>query len=93
VRIARLTLALALAAALVGACGDDGGGHPDVDGSIDSPIDADIDAPPPATFTSYVIDLVQNQTADNTDPKPYSEFSGLNDPDQDNPAAYAVLFN
>jgi hypothetical protein len=92
VKVSRLALALALAVAAVSACGDDGG-HQDTDGSIDSPIDAPIDTPPEVTFTSFVIDLVQNQTASNTDPVPYASFSTLNDPDQDNPAAYAILFN
>ena len=86
------TLALALAFAAGGAltaCGDDGGSaSPDA-----KPIDAhDIDAPPEATFTSYVLDLVLHQTADDSDPRPFAEFSSLADPDADNENAYEALF-
>lgn len=91
-KTAGLARALVLGAALVAGCGDDGS-QPGIDGSIDSPIDADVDAPPPVTFTSFVIDLVEHQTADNTDPVPYATFSNLDDPDQNNPAAYSILFN
>ena len=48
---------------------------------------------PNATFTSYVIDLVNNHGADVT-PAPYSAFSALPDPDGDanNLTAYTSLF-
>jgi hypothetical protein len=73
----------------VAACGDDSG-----DGTtpgIDAPVE--IDAPVGGdTFTSFVIDLVTNQTAGNTDPRPFADFSGLDDPDQDNAGAYTSLF-
>lgn len=87
---ALVALAAALALAAVG-CGDDtsGDNNPGTDGP--SP-DADVDAPPEATFTSFVIDLVMNQTAGNTDPRPYLDFADLDDPDLDNPAAYDSLF-
>lgn len=91
-KAAGLAVALVLGAALIAGCGDDGG-QPGTDASIDSPVDADVDAPPPVTFTSFVIDLVEHQTSDTTDPVPYATFSGLDDPDQDNPAAYSILFN
>lgn len=88
----RIAVAFVLAAALIGACGDDGG-TPAVDAPpmVDAP--PDIDAPSETTFTAFVIDLVLNKTANDTDSVPYASFSGLNDPDQDNPAAYSVLFN
>ncbi len=91
-RFTRLTLALALALAAVSACGDDGGSS-GPDGSIDGMPDAPIDAPPPVTFTSFVIDLVENQPSSTADPVPFAMFSTLDDPDQNNPAAYASLFN
>jgi hypothetical protein len=51
------------------------------------------DAPmPPETLTSYVIDLVQHHTTATDAPRPYSEFSSLNDPDGSNGSAYAPLF-
>ena len=85
-----LAVGLALPAA---ACGDDsgdGGNNPDGPANIDAA--DDIDAPEAATFTRFVIDLVQNQTAGNTDPRPYADFSTLDDPDGENPAAYDPLF-
>jgi hypothetical protein len=82
-------LAIVMGFALA-ACGDD---NPSVqDGSPGS--DA-IDAPMPGnTFTTFVIDLVQNKTADNTDPVAFDQFSTLPDPDGDNnnTAAYDPLF-
>ena len=84
---------LAAVLAVAGACGDDGGGGNDPDAMVDAPIDTPIDTPSEVTFTAFVIDLVQNQTINSTDPKAYSEFSALDDPDLNNPAAYAVLFN
>ena len=82
---------LALAAILAAsACGDDGGTTTPIDAqTIDTP---DIDAPPEVTFTSYVLDMVLHQTAANTDPKPFADFSSLPDPDKDNPNAYEALF-
>ncbi len=70
------------------ACGDDG---TPADPDANTP-DADIDAPATATFTSYVLDLIQNQTASNTDSKPFSEVEALPDPDRDNENAYEALF-
>ena len=85
-------LALAVALAPVAGCGDD-----DDDGDDDVPTidggtaDAGADAGgEPATFTAFVIDLVDNQTADDTDAVTI-DFA-LPDPDQDNPDAYAPLF-
>lgn len=89
----RIALAIAIAAGAA-ACGDDTG---DGDGADPDapPVQPDApnpDAPPPQTFTTYVIDLVENQTAGNTDPRPFAEFSDLDDPDRDNSAAYDPLF-
>ncbi|MGE5180801.1 MAG: hypothetical protein ACM31C_02005 [Acidobacteriota bacterium] len=79
-------------ALLLAACGG-GHGKPMPDTPPQPMPDAMPDAPPqPATLTSYVIDLVQHQTADDTAPKPYSEFSALPDPDTMNGSAYAPLF-
>lgn len=90
-RRALLTAALALAMA---ACGDDGGGDntdgPRPDG--DNTDAMDVDAPPAVTLTSFVIDLVTNQTASNTNPRAYADFATLPDPDTNNPAAYMSLF-
>jgi hypothetical protein len=59
----------------------------------DAPIQPMPDAPiAETTLTTYVIDLVKNQTASNTQAKAYSEFSGLPDPDSNNAAAYTSLF-
>jgi hypothetical protein len=76
---------------LLAACGDD---HlkvrPDAGGTQDAPM---ADAPmTPETLTSYVIDLVQHHTTATDTPRPYSEFSSLNDPDGSNGSAYAPLF-
>ena len=89
--LAALAAAFALAAA---GCGDDTGDGNNPDGhNTDGPNpDADVDAPRVATFTSFVIDLVQNQTAGNTDPRAYLDFADLDDPDLDNPDAYDPLF-
>lgn len=91
----RIAFVLALFAAA--ACGDDSKGKPD--GGVDPDGGTDPDAPPDApieeaTFTTYVIDLVVNKTANDTAPRPASEFESLPDPDGDanNTAAYAPLF-
>ena len=88
----RLRLGLLAAAfAAFAACGDD---NPSV--QADAP---NIDAPPDtpqqgATLTTFVIDLIQNQTADNTQPVAFDQFSTLPDPDGDNNnlTAYSPLF-
>ncbi len=89
-----LLLAAALLAAGLAACGDDEGGSvtdaPNPDGNQTDAMDTD--APPAATLTTFVIDLVTNQTAGNTHPRPYLDFSTLPDPDGNNPAAYGSLF-
>jgi hypothetical protein len=91
-RAVRLAAALALALAAA-ACGDDGGNPgtdgPGPDGDLS---DAMPDGPPMVTLTSFVIELVSNQTAGDTDPRPYAEFATLPDPDADNPDAYGSLF-
>ncbi|MBP8809198.1 MAG: hypothetical protein KBG48_25640 [Kofleriaceae bacterium] len=88
----------AAALALVGlaaACGDDGTPAGEDGRPPDAPmaIDAGIDAPPDAnTFTTFVIDQIQNQTTATASPVPFATFGTLPDPDVDNPAAYAPLF-
>lgn len=83
-------LALTLVA---GACGDDSGDGAATDGRPDSQPDALApDAPVAVTFTAFVVDLVQNQSAATTDPRPFADFATLDDPDSANPAAYAALF-
>jgi len=90
----RLVLALALAVGALSGCGDDGG-SPNLDARNPDGmmVDAPIDGPGEQTFTAFVIDLVDNQTADTTDAVAFATFSTLNDPDTENSAAYAVLFN
>ncbi len=93
---------LLVLAVLAAACGDnnkatpgDGGSDASdagVDAPVDAPRDAPPDAPPAATFTSFVIDQIQNQTSSTTNPVPFATFMGLPDPDSENPAAYNVLF-
>lgn len=81
--------ALALGALVATAgCGDDGGTPVTPDAAVDAPIDA----PPTATFTSFVLDLVTNQTTATGEARPFEDFSTLPDPDQDNPNAYEALF-
>jgi hypothetical protein len=83
---------LLLLVALVAACGDD---HPkqQPDAGVTPDAAPMPDAPmPPETLTSYVIDLVQHHTTATDAPRPYSEFSSLNDPDGSNGSAYAPLF-
>ncbi|NVB76885.1 MAG: hypothetical protein HOV81_00690 [Kofleriaceae bacterium] len=83
-----MRVALALLFALA-ACGDDapakmpdGGMEPDGGGMMET------------TLTSYVKDLILNQTTATAAPKPYSEFGSLPDPDGDanNVGAYSSLF-
>ena len=93
-RSVRLLAAVALTLGIA-ACGDDGGGGDNTDGprpDADNTDAMDVDAPPAVTLTSYVIDLVANQTVGNTNPRAYTDFSTLPDPDTDNPAAYNALF-
>jgi hypothetical protein len=85
-----LAIVLVLGAA---ACGDNKT-QPDAamihDGSTPG-IDA---APPVSTFTTFVINLVENDTNATGTPVAYSTFSALTDPDatNNNTAAYAALF-
>ena len=83
-------LVLALVVAL-GACGDDL--RPGISGDGGGS-DAPPDTPPAANLTTFVIDLIKNQTADNTAPKAFTDFSTLPDPDGDNNNvdAYKSLF-
>ena len=83
---------LVLLLAIVAACGDD---HQKLPADAGPSGDATPmpDAPmPEATLTSYVIDLVQHHTTATEQPRPYSEFSSLPDPDGSNGSAYAPLF-
>src|SRR5205814_7182822 len=90
VAVMKRVLVLAAVIALA-ACGDDirppGGGGGDGGGSGSEGL-------PPATFTTFVIDLILNQTANNTQPKAFVDFSTLPDPDGDtnNLNAYKSLF-
>ena len=89
----RLALVLLLAVAAA-ACSKS---HPQMppDAGMMPPPDAPPpppDGPPPATFTSFVLDLVQHQTADTTQPVPYAQFSSLPDNDGSNGSAYSSLF-
>ena len=83
---------LLLALLVLGACGDDKQ-SPDAAPPPDMGSGSDA-APPGATLTTFVIDLVQNQTADNTQPVSFAMFSTLPDPDGDNnnTHAYDPLF-
>jgi hypothetical protein len=83
-------LAIALVAAVAAACGSDHKAPSDA--MADAAPPPTPDAPASATFTSYVIDLVKNQTSNATAPRPYSEFHTLPDPDVGNGSAYAPLF-
>ena len=83
---------------MLAACGDGfhKGQQPDAGpGTPDAMADAAVDAPPETvTFTSYVKDLILNQTSGTTQPKPYADFATLPDPDGDNNngSAYSSLF-
>ncbi len=82
----------AIVAVLLAACGG-GSSKPMPDAPVQPVPDAMPDAPPQmSTLTSYVIDLVKNQTADTTPARPYSEFQTLPDPDTANGSAYSTLF-
>jgi hypothetical protein len=91
-----LVCSLVLAAA-ASACGDNTGAAPDAgpkrpDGGGGGTPDAM--TPPPANFTSFVINQINNNTKDNVAAVPFADFSMLPDPDGDanNNAAYASLF-
>ena len=79
---------LVLGVVLFAACGDNssppGGG------------DAGTDGPQAATLTSFVIDLVKNQTSDHTQPIAFDQFATLLDPDLNNAdptnGGYSSLF-
>jgi hypothetical protein len=89
-----VTRALFVAAALsfVVACGDNTNpNQPDSSIGPDGP-EMNVDAPIPATFTLFVIDLIENQTSDTTEPVPFAIFVPLPDPDLENPDAYDSLF-
>jgi hypothetical protein len=80
-------------AATLPACGGDDE-PPPVDAmvppDVDTTPDAGADASIPLTFEAYVIDLVENRTAGDTDPAPFTEFSTL--PESGDPAAFDPLF-
>src|SRR5262245_581465 len=77
----RLVIILALAAM---SCGDDA--------NHEKRNDAANNVPPQGTFAAFVIDLVKNRTADDTDPVEAASFLSLPDPDQDNERAFDSLF-
>jgi hypothetical protein len=83
--------ALALLAAALAACGDNGDAMladamPTPDGAINP------DAPPANTFTQFVKNQINTNTSDTADPVLFGVFASLPDPDEDNPDAYADLF-
>jgi hypothetical protein len=90
---AAIGLALSLLTGLA-ACGDDGGGPSgNPDSGVPQQDGGGPDAgPPPATFTAFVIDLVEHQTTATAEPAPI-DFD-LPDPDgADNvTTAYDSLF-
>jgi hypothetical protein len=79
-------LGLVLAIGFAAACGDDTPYVPKDGGPTP-------DAPMATTLTSYVIDLIENHSSDQT-PAAYADFQNLPDPDGDtnNTAAYSSLF-
>ncbi len=81
-----------LVASLSTACGGDDDVTP-ADAAVDAAPNPDGGADggnPIDTFEEFVIDLVQNRTASDTDPAPYVDFSTL--PESGDPAAFDVLF-
>jgi hypothetical protein len=87
-----LAMALLVAATACGSSGNNG----KKDSSVDSPktIDGPTDgSSAPATFTTFVINLVENVPANST-PAAFASFSTLPDPDgeDNNTAAYSSLF-
>ena len=88
----RLALIAALVFASFGCDDDDRPG--DDPNDPDDPDDPD-DPMPDATFTAFVIDLVETKTADDTDPVPFADFESLPDPDADNnnEDAFTSLFD
>jgi hypothetical protein len=80
---------MTLLACTLAACGGDDDGATRVPDASVPTSDAGPDAGS-ATFTDFVIDLVEHKTADDSDP--VTVDFGLPDPDQDNPAAYQRLF-
>lgn len=86
-------LAVALVLVLASACHSDEKPMLAPDSGTEPTPDAMVDAPTPeATLTSYVIDLITNQTSGTTQARPYSEFATLPDPDTGNTTAYQSLF-
>lgn len=79
-------------ALLLAACGDSDK-KPTPDSGMQPSPDAMVDAGGEmATLTSYVIDLITNGTSSTVQPRPYSEFQSLPDPDTGNATAYSSLF-
>jgi len=94
--LSRLALVLAIAGAGA-ACGDDDNGNPNNDhhdAAEPPPPVPDAVPVPPVTFTTFVIDQIQNHTVNNTAPVPFADFATLPDPDRDsnNTRAYDSLF-
>ncbi|HEY0480880.1 MAG TPA: hypothetical protein VGD37_25370 [Kofleriaceae bacterium] len=86
--------ALALALAVVaGACSNSSSASPDGGPGSGSGSGSGSEQPG-ETFTSFVIELVTNQTTDDAAPVAYDRFATLPDPDADsnNTSAYAGLF-
>lgn len=89
----RAILGLALAGAAV-SCGDDR--RPPQSDAPETPPDTppDTPPPPPATLTSFVIGIIENETLTTNAPHAAADFVDLPDPDGDdnNAAAYDALF-
>jgi hypothetical protein len=85
----RLAVIVAAAALAVAGCGDD---STDSNGNNNDTGDASINPPPPGTFAAFVIDLIENHTADNTNPVAAEAFVSLPDPDTNNEQAFSSLF-
>lgn len=88
----RIALALVLAAAAAACSSNHHEQRPPDAGMTPPDAPTPPDGPPAATFTSFVLDLVQHQTADNTAPVPYAQFQSLPDNDGSNGSAYSSLF-
>ncbi|MBA3392140.1 MAG: hypothetical protein H0T89_05820 [Deltaproteobacteria bacterium] len=78
-----IVVALVVAASACSTSDDRSGGGPD-DPS---------DNPQEGSFAAFVIDLVQNQTADDTEPVEAAAFAELPDADEDNESAYSALLD
>jgi hypothetical protein len=87
----RYLLVSLCAAGVIGiGCGDDNVTmmHPDAGGNPDGAMNPDGPNPQP-TFVDFVKDLINNKTADNTEPV---DFVNMNLADSEDPTAFDSLF-